>query len=93
VKAADVNLCHSCSLARGADTCRFDPIVDANESQLLLLLLLLLPDPLLLLLLLLQVLQLRQEKAALLGFKNFAELSMASKVRCLPVMASHDGIT
>jgi hypothetical protein len=29
----------------------------------------------------LQVLKLRNEKAALLGFENFAELSMASKVR------------
>lgn len=29
----------------------------------------------------LQVLALRQEKAELLGFNNFAEVSMASKVR------------
>ena len=30
-----------------------------------------------------RILALRQEKAGLLGFENFAQLSMASKVRCV----------
>ena len=36
-----------------------------------------------------KILALRQEKAALLGFENFAQLSMASKVGCAAVRGKH----
>lgn len=35
-----------------------------------------------------RTLALRQEKAKLLGFQNFAEVSMASKVRCQLIFSS-----